>query len=140
MASKLFLDTNILLDFLDKSRKNHADAVKLLSQGETGHYTLYTSESVINTTIYIISKLIPRATIVSIVEALLVFVQILPANNTIVLKALQMAKNDLEDAVLYQIALAHQMDFFITNDLKDLKRLQVKELPVINAKDLLLLQ
>lgn len=41
---------------------------------------------------------------------------------------------DFEDGLLYEIALHHQLDYFITSNAKDLKSIQNTMLPVINAK------
>jgi hypothetical protein len=41
---------------------------------------------------------------------------------------------DFEDGLLYEIALHHQLDYFITSNTKDFKRIQNSMLPVINAK------
>lgn len=41
---------------------------------------------------------------------------------------------DFEDALLYEIALQHQLDYFITSNIKDFKSFQNAMLPVMNAK------
>ncbi len=43
---------------------------------------------------------------------------------------------DFEDALLYQVALHHQMDYFVTSNVKDFRKIQQQVLPVIRARDL----
>lgn len=49
-------------------------------------------------------------------------------------KALHNTPPDLEDALLYEIAMHHKMDYFITSNTKDFKSIQNLMLPVMNAK------
>ncbi|MEO8819270.1 MAG: hypothetical protein ABI267_05825, partial [Ginsengibacter sp.] len=42
---------------------------------------------------------------------------------------------DFEDALLYEIALHHQMDYFITSNIKDFKSIQNSLLQVITTKE-----
>ena len=62
--------------------------------------------------------------------------KILPCTNLQVMIALQEQPPDFEDALLYQIALHHQMDYFVTSNIKDFKKIQQASLPVIRAKEL----
>ena len=59
------------------------------------------------------------------------------SSNLIVQNAYKNAKNDLEDAVLYQIALEHKMDYFISSDVKDFKKIAKNSLPIVSAKKML---
>lgn len=49
-------------------------------------------------------------------------------------KSLQKNPSDFEDALLYEIALHHQLDYFITSNTRDFKTIQNSMLPVLNAK------
>jgi len=137
MAYKVFLDINILVDFLDMDRKEHAPAKELFEAIEKRQIKAYFSESIINTTAYIIRKRIKIDTFKQLMSDLLLLIKVLPCTNPIVLEAYKNAKNDLEDAVLYQIALNNKMDYFITSDNKDFEKLADKSLPIFSAKKLL---
>ena len=137
MAFNIFLDINIVADLLDNKRLWHKEASALFAAAEKEDINCYVSESVLNTTAYIVSKNLPVTTTVSIFSYLLSFIKVLPISNKIYIEALQNVKNDIEDSVLYQIALSEKMDYFITNDLKDFKKIENSSLPVIQAKQLL---
>ena len=62
--------------------------------------------------------------------------KILSCTSMQVLAALQKQPPDFEDALLYEIALHHQMDYFVTTNTKDFKKIQQVSLPVIRAKEL----
>ncbi len=137
MAHKIFLDINILVDFLDRDREEHTPAKQLFKAIENKKIKAYFSESVINTTAYIIRKRINVDTFKQLMSDLLLLIKVLPCTNPIVREAYKNAKNDLEDAVLYQIALNNKMDYFITSDNKDFEKLADKSLPIFSAKKLL---
>ena len=56
MAYKVFLDTNIIVDFLQPVRLFHEEAQELFLNLSKDIFTAYISESVITTTPYLIRK------------------------------------------------------------------------------------
>ncbi len=50
---KVFLDTNIILDFLDKKRLNHENSVQLISRLIKNKIEIYVSEDMLSTIFYI---------------------------------------------------------------------------------------
>jgi len=56
MAYKVFLDTNIIIDFLDPLRAFHQESISLFTYLDEGILKAFYSESVITTTAYIIRK------------------------------------------------------------------------------------
>ena len=134
MAYKIFLDVNVVADFFDELRLEHASAINLFQKIDSGMVFSYFSESVVNTTSYILRKIISPAEFIQLMNEMLSFISILPCNNDTVINAYYNAKNDLEDAVLYQIALENKMDYFVTSDIKDYKKIAHPLLPVVNAK------
>src|SRR4029079_15185853 len=99
-------------------------------------FTAYISESVITTTSYLIRKNYSADELNMILKNLNQKLKMLSCNNQHVLSALQKQPSDFEDALLYEIALHHQMDYFVTSNTKDFKKIQQVSLPVIRAKDL----
>ena len=71
------------------------------------------------------------------INELIDLVAVLPCSNQIIHNAYKRAQNDLEDAVLYQLALEHNLDYFVTTDLKDYKRIASPTLPVITSAELI---
>jgi predicted nucleic acid-binding protein len=137
MAIKLFLDTNIFIDLIDKTRINHEYAVALFVSTINSRTEIFCSESIITTTYYILQKSFTASTLQKILIEILVAVTVLPCTNGIVETAINTNSVDLEDVILYQIALQNNMDYFVTNDKQALKKLQKGNLEVLNCKDLL---
>jgi predicted nucleic acid-binding protein len=135
MVYKIFLDINIVVDFYVETRANHLIAQQIFELTELNRVKVYTSESVINTTAYFLSKDFPVEELKDIFDEMLQFVVILPCNNNTIRKAYQNNIKDMEDAVLYQIALENGLDFFISNDIADFKKLNNKRLPVLTPPD-----
>ncbi|MDQ2751533.1 MAG: PIN domain-containing protein, partial [Bacteroidota bacterium] len=123
MAYKAFLDINIVVDFIDESRKEHLSSHLLFNEIAEGNLLGYISESVVNTTFYVTRKQTTVHNFCLFMQDVLDILKILPCTNESVEQAYNIAKNDLEDAVLYQIALSNKMDFFITNDKKDFNKI-----------------
>jgi predicted nucleic acid-binding protein len=136
MAYKVFLDTNIIIDFLQPARPFHEDAQTLFLNLSKDIFAAYISETVITTTPYLICKSYAADELHSILKNLNQKLKILSCTNQHVSTALQQQSPDFEDALLYEIALHHQMDYFVTSNAKDFKKIQQPSLPVIRTKEL----
>ena len=137
MATKLFLDTNIILDLLDRERPFSKESEVLFKFIEDGSLLAYFSESVITTTDYVLIKKFTIAQRVSILADMLNLITIIECTNSIVQNALLKSETDVEDAILYELALTEKLDYFITNDKQALKKMATKKLPIITTKDFL---
>lgn len=137
MAFKIFLDTNIIIDFFDAQRSGHETAVQLFDFAEKNIVAANSSETVLNTTIYILRKEFSTDTMKAMLNELLNFLDILPCSNALYRRALQLPANDLEDAVLYQIALEGRLDYFVTSNKKDFKNIVSPLLPVVSAREMM---
>lgn len=129
--------SNILIDFLDAERKEHAQAKLFFEAIEDKKVKAYFSESVINTTAYILRKKIKPDLFKELMLELLLLIKVLPCTTEIVQDAYTNAKNDLEDAVLYQIAYDHKLDYCITSNDKDFRKIANELLPIISTEKLL---
>jgi predicted nucleic acid-binding protein len=136
MVYKVFLDTNIIIDFLQPVRPFHEEAKMLFMHLTKDSFTAYISESVITTTPYLIRKEYSANEINAILKNLNLKLKILSCTNAFVTSALHTNPPDFEDALLYQVALHHQMDYFVTGNVKDFTKIQQPALPVIRARDL----
>jgi predicted nucleic acid-binding protein len=133
MAVKSFIDTNILLDIFDPLRPYHIEARQLFDHLDLDKFQAYYTESVITTFAYVIRKDFLPDDICQIVDSLNKKMILLPCSNLAVKLAAVKLPPDFEDALLYEIALHHQLDFFITSNTKDFKKIQVQVLPVLTA-------
>jgi predicted nucleic acid-binding protein len=137
MAYKIFLDTNIIIDYFIEDRPEHKNAVELFEKIIEEEAYAYTAETVINTSAYLLAKYISSKKLKTVLDEMLHFVHILQSNNNTFHRAYLLENNDLEDAVLYQIALENEIDYFITSDVGLSKKLHSKKLPVINSANFL---
>lgn len=133
MGFKLFIDINILVDLLDDERAGHKDAAALIDKAESGTCICYVTESVLNTTAYLVRKDYTVVAIAKMFSHLLGFILLLPVNTKTYRLALRLAVNDIEDAVLYKAAIENKLDYFVTSDSKDFKKIFSALLPVISS-------
>lgn len=134
MAYKVFLDTNIVLDIFHRDRPFYQEAVQLFYYLDENRFTAFYAESVLTTMAYVLRKRMTAGEINKAIINLNKRINFLPCLPSLPNKSLQKDPPDFEDALLYEIALHHQLDYFITSNIKDFKTIQKSMLPVINAK------
>lgn len=135
MVYKIFLDTNIIIDFLDPLRPFHRDAIILLNHLDEGKIKAFYTESVVTTTAYIIRRNFQPNEVCEIIEGLNKMITLLPCAGNFIKNVTDKLPADFEDTLLYEMALHHQLDYFITSNAKDFKKIQNTGLPVVKAKD-----
>lgn len=135
MAYKVFLDTNIVLDVFHRDRPFYDEAVQLFYYLDENIFTAFYSESVLTTIAHVLRKRMTPAEINNAILSWNTKINFLSCFPSLPDKSLQKDPPDFEDALLYEIALYHQMDYFITSNIKDFKTIQNNTLPVINAKE-----
>ena len=137
--NKIFLDTNVILDHaLDRAFANEAEKILLMS--EQSEVNCYISSGSLYTLAYVIEK--ATKSIVLVRKKLLQYLTFLtpvsnmPYNFESALN--DNAFDDIEDAFQYYTALQAGCDFFVTVNIKDFKRGEKKQLPVLKPDDFLL--
>ena len=135
MGFNIFLDTNIIIDYFLATRLHHNAAKKIIASIEIGDISGHISESVLNTSAYILSKAIAISDLKDYLLEMVSMMKVLSCSNSTIQMAYKNSVNDLEDAVLYQLALEGKLDYFITSDIKDFRRLEKPSLPVISATE-----
>jgi predicted nucleic acid-binding protein len=137
MGIKIFIDTNVVIDFFDPLRAEHFNARKLFSVIEKREVSGYVSESVLNTSVYILRKQFLPTELRVIIADLLSVISLLPCSTETYLQSLKLSGNDIEDASLYQLAIENRLDYFVTEDKKDFKKISSHGLPVVSSKEFL---
>ncbi len=133
MATKIFLDTNIVLDFL-LERVGEFEEIKLIFNAATDKVLdLYVSESVLTTAIYFLQK--QNIDALNVTRLLIQNLSVLLFKIEIFASPIQSFK-DPEDGLLYFLALDAKMNYFITRNTDDFKN-HLKELPVFSPKQFL---
>lgn len=132
---KVFLDTNILIDFLSNRPPFTQESVQLFQLSENGKIQLFTSTHVIATTHYILKKFAADTKLRQTLSEISEILTIVDVTASALKTALKSSHKDFEDAI--QIAAAEQikgLDHIITRNLKDFK---TSSIPAISILELL---
>ena len=135
MASKVFADANLLLDFT-LQRTGFQNASDIIQLAIDGTLELCTTPAVLHVTAYYTGQAYTSQQAKQIILTLLNDVRIIDCDHASALIAANSAIDDLEDALQYYTALAHQVDYFISGD-KKLKKASLPQLPVYTASEFL---
>ncbi|MGN6637882.1 MAG: type II toxin-antitoxin system VapC family toxin [Mucilaginibacter sp.] len=133
MASKVFLDANILLD-LTLKREFYDDAKTIFGIIITGNIQAFTTPSVIHITGYWLAKAYGNIKAKELLLTLLNDVTVIDIDHEITLTALNSKLNNIEDALQYYAAIHHKIDYFISRD-KQLQKDSIPTLPVYTPKE-----
>jgi predicted nucleic acid-binding protein len=135
MASKLFLDANVLLDFTLK-RNNYEDSRRLIQMVIDKKYQAYITPSIVHILGYWLTKFYGTAKAKEILLTLLADIQVIDITHETTLTALHSRIADIEDALQYYSAIHHKIDFFISGDQR-LKKESLAILPVFSLTEFL---
>jgi predicted nucleic acid-binding protein len=127
---KVYVDTNILVDFLADRKPYSKAATELFDKSEKDQVKLYTSSHSFATTHYLLKKYTEEEALRRLLTSLLDLIKIVPIDGSIIKKSLLSKHKDFEDAV--QILAANtinDLDFIVTRNLKDFKDAGVAVLP-----------
>ena len=117
MANRIFLDTNIVADFIDSDRPYYHDSITFYQTMMLQNAQFCISEDMI-TTLYYISK-DKEATLAFLQNVVFVDWEILTFGKELLNEAVQHSiekQKDLEDMLQCLCAKANGCDMFVTND------------------------
>ena len=135
MASKVFLDANILLDFTLK-RDDYEQARTIIALAVNGRIQAFISSSIVHIVGYWLAKVYGHAKAKNILITLLSDVTVIDLPHEIVLNALHSKVTDMEDALQYYTAVHHKLDYFISRD-KQLHKQGIPVLPICTPQEFL---
>ena len=137
MSNRIYLDANILLDYvLDRPEKE--SAAKILQLINKGIIKAYISSSIIHILSYVLSKTFSVEKTKEVIISIIHDIELIDMPKEIVLQSLNSKMNDIEDALQYHVALYNKIDFFISND-KKLKKEAIPALPIYTPKELMVI-
>lgn len=136
MASKLFLDANVLLEYF-LQRQNRESVRDIFVQIESGTIKAFTSTSIIQICGYFLQKAHGKETTTKVLLGLLNEVGLIDCKHDTVVMALNSSIADIEDAIQYYSALQHKMDYYITFD-KKLMAHSALNLPILTPLEFML--
>ena len=135
MASKVFLDANLLLDFTLK-RASYNEARQVLDLVITGRIQAFTTSSILHITGHYLAKFYGSDKAKELLLMILMEITLIDITHETAIVALSSKFKDIEDALQYFTAIHHKLGYFISND-KLLKKAGIPILPVLTPTEFL---
>lgn len=118
---KVFIDTDVILDLLDKREPFYKEAAIIFSLIEENNIKGYTSPIVFANIHYILSKKLSKNMALKNLLKLRNLINIAPINEKIIDQSLNSNFKDYEDSIQYYTAIAADISILITRNVKDYK-------------------
>lgn len=134
MKSKLFLDTNIMLDLLGERLPHYDSIAKIATLADKGEITIVVSALSYATVAYLLSKYENMEKVKDKLRKFSIISEISDLDDKTVEKGLNSEFSDFEDALQYFCALKSDCHVFLTRNQKDFK---TAEIPVMSADEYL---
>ncbi len=133
MEFKLFLDSDVVIDFFT-DRKPHANpASELFELNEQGNVRLYLSAVSINNIYHIVRRFLGHKKTLEVVETLTEMTEIVGTTKKEIIQALKSKFTDYEDSVQYSSALTiKDLDVIITRNIKDYRNSSIAVMTPLN--------
>lgn len=131
---KVFLDTNIVVDFLGEREGFYEAAAKVLTLADQKKIKIFTTANTVSTTYYLLSKYENPKIAKEKIRKFKLLCAMSVTNDEVVDKAINSDFRDFEDAMQYFSAVATNCDLIITRNEKDFKNALI---PVMNAESFL---
>ncbi|KIA89554.1 type II toxin-antitoxin system VapC family toxin [Kaistella jeonii] len=131
---RIFLDTNIVIDFLGERDGFYEPAAKIMTLADHKKIKIFTSPSSISNTYYLLSKYENTKIAMEKIRKFKVLCAISLMDDEVVEKAINSDFKDFEDAMQYFSAIASHCDLIVTRNEKDFKNAMI---PVMNGESYL---
>lgn len=118
---KVFLDTNIIIDFYDKRDDFFYPAAVIFDLAHKKKIQLYVSAITFVNAFFILRKSYSREELYSSLNSLASLCEITEVDKSIIKRCLDEGRKDFEDRVQYESATLHQVDVVVTRNIKDFK-------------------
>lgn len=129
----VFLDTNIIIDFLANREPFATDAAYLFDAAVAGTCKIYVCALSFNNVWYVLSQTLKETRTIGLLKELEKMTLIAPVTQKIIRQALEGKFKDFEDAVQYFCALELGIiDAVVTRNAKDFKN---GELPIMSPAE-----
>lgn len=133
MVYKLFVDSDVVIDFFT-DREPHANpASELFELNEQGKVKIYISAVSINNIYYIVRRFLGHKKTIEVIESLIEMTEIVGVTKKELLQALKNNFSDFEDSVQYSSALTiKNLDAIITRNIKDYRNASMAVMTPLN--------
>jgi predicted nucleic acid-binding protein len=131
----LFLDTNVLIDFLADRKPFSLDAAKIFNYSFKKKISIYVAAVSYNNIYYILRQSCSHLETIKILNELQEWAEVVDVSKEVIRKSLKSEIKDFEDAIQYNCAKAiGKIDCIVTRDTKDFK---TSSLPVLTPREAL---
>ena len=131
---RIFLDTNIVIDFLGEREPFYESVAKVLTLADHKKIEIFTSQTTISTTHYILTKFEGSKIALEKIRKFRLLCGVSTMDNEVIDKAISSNFKDFEDAMQYFSAIATNCDLIITRNEKDFKSALI---PILNCESYL---
>ena len=113
---KVFIDTNIIIDFFDSRREHYLPAAILFDLAMKGKLELTVCAQSFITAFYVLGKIYPKAELYTSMRSLYRLCGVSPVDASIIEQALALESVDFEDTVQYLSSTTTDTGIIITRD------------------------
>jgi len=131
---RIFLDTNIVIDFLGEREPFYESVAKVLTLADHKKIKVFTSPITISTTYYILTKFEGNKVALEKIRKFKLLCGISTMDSEVIDKAINSNFKDFEDAMQYFSAIATNCGLIITRNEKDFKSALI---PILNCESYL---
>ena len=133
MDYKLFLDSDVVIDFFTDRAPHVNPASELFELNEQGKVKLYLSAISINNIYYIVRKFLGHKKSLEVIELLTEMTEIIGTTKNEIIQALKNNFSDYEDSIKYSSALTiEDLDAIITRNIKDYRNSSIAVMTPLN--------
>ena len=120
MTSKLFIDSDVVIDLFTDRQPFVNAASEIFELGEVGEVKLYLSTASINNIYYIVRRYLGHKDTLKGIEELTEITELVGTSKTEILQALRNDFKDFEDSIQYSCALTIKgVEAILTRNIKD---------------------
>ena len=133
MEYKLFVDSDVVIDFFTDREPHVNPASELFELNEQGSVKLYLSAVSINNIYYIVRRFLGNKKTIEVIELLIEMTEIVGTTKKEIVQALKNKFSDYEDSVQYSSALTiKNLDAILTRNIKDYRNSSIAVMTPLN--------
>ncbi len=122
MKEIIYLDTDVIMDFLTERQNFFEPALKVFEKIENQEITAYVSSLIIWNLFYWLEKYLGTKEARKKIKKFRLLVEVISIDGRIIDLALDSEIKDFEDAIQYYAALSVKIETFLTRNKKDYKK------------------
>ena len=126
MASKVFIDSDVIIDFFTDREPFVNPASELFDLNEKGLLKLHISAVSINNIYYIVRKYLGHKKTLEVVEELIDMTEVVGTTKNEIVQALKNNFKDFEDSIQYSTAITiKEIEAIVTRNVKDYRNSEI---------------